>query len=83
VPSAGYVSIRVSSNNTSTFVEVNDSNYNNTINGTKIIVNMYGTSIVGLGGTVVVPVLPTSWIEIILGASIGEATLTVTITYYY
>jgi cell division protein FtsB len=76
VPSAGYVSIRVSSNNTSTSVAVINSN------GTNIIGGTYQFS-VGFGGTVVVPVLPTSWIDIIFGASIGEATLTVTITYYY
>lgn len=96
VPSAGYVSIRVSSNNTSTYVDAGTYILNGTyLNGTVIMhhTELNNTNIftapyyyqfnVGLGGTVVFPVLPTSWIQILVDSSIGEATLTITITYYY
>jgi cell division protein FtsB len=77
VPSAGYVSIRVSSDNNSTYVALS-----HLLNNTYFFYPDYQIS-VGLGGTVVVPVLPASTILIAFGSSFGEATLTVTITYYY
>jgi hypothetical protein len=94
VPSAGYVSIRVSSNNTSTYVDaltyilngtyLNETFTHTELNNTNIFTAPYYYQFnVGLGGTVVFPVLPTSWIQILVGSSFGEATLTVTITYYY
>jgi predicted transcriptional regulator len=96
VPSAGYVSIRVSSNDNSTYVAlrtfyiINSTNTNSTfnvngtnVNGTNMFFPTYYQFSVGFGGTVVFPVLPTSWIEIYFGSSFGKATLTVTITYYY
>jgi hypothetical protein len=112
VPSAGYVSIQVSSNNTSTYVglgtfyPVNDTNVNQYFslndNGTRLLVlthnigvtqgygydNMfiaptYDEFTVGFGGTAVFPVLPTSWIGILVGSYIEDTTATVTITYYY
>jgi DNA-binding transcriptional ArsR family regulator len=89
VPSAGYVLIRVSSNNNSTYVRL-ETFYRLNITATNIFNN---TNIffpqasyqfdVGFGGTVVFPVSSTSMLEIFVGSSIGEATLTVTITYYY
>jgi cell division protein FtsB len=80
VPSAGYVSIRVSSNNNSTYVGLETLSHLNSTNfNTWYPENQFS---VGFGGTVVFPVLPASWIEIYFGF-IGEATLTVTITYYY
>jgi DNA-binding transcriptional ArsR family regulator/flagellar basal body-associated protein FliL len=82
VPSGGYVSIRVSSNNNSTYVGLGTSYI---LNGTNSVVQTWHRNqfSVGFGGTVVFPVLPASWIEIYFGSSIGEATLTLTITYYY
>ena len=80
--SGGYVSIRVSSNNNSTYVGL----------GTPLILNStYGVLqtwhlnqfSAGFGGTVVFPISTASWIEIYFGSSNGEATLTVTITTYY
>lgn len=84
VPSAGYVSIRVSSNNNSTYVGLGTFYILNStnINSTNIFFPTYQFS-VGLGGTVVFPVLPASMISIYFGSSIGEATLTLTIIYYY
>jgi hypothetical protein len=82
VPSAGYVSIRVSSNNNSTYVGLGTPSISPT-NSTDINFPTYYQLSVGFGGTVVFPVLPTSWIQIYFGSSFGEATLTVTITYYY
>jgi hypothetical protein len=79
LPSAGYVSVRVSSNNNSTFVGLGTPY----VNGTNISFPTYDQFNVGLGGRVVFPVLPTSGIEIYFGSSIGEATLAVTITYHY
>lgn len=76
VPSGGYISIRVSSNNNSTYVGLGTN-----ITSAPIFFPTYYQ--VGFGGTVVFPVLPASLIEIYFGSSIGEATLTVTITYYY
>jgi len=78
-PSAGYVSVRVSSNNNSTYVGLGTPYFN----GTYISFPTYDQFNVGFGGTVVFPVLPTSVSEIIFGSSFGEATLTVTMTYYY
>jgi len=96
VPSAGYVSIRVSSNNNSTYVGLwtlyilNSTNINGTfnvngtnVNSTNIFFPTYYQFSVGFGGTVVFPVLPASTILIYVGISFGEATETVTITYYY
>ena len=96
VSSAGYVSIRVSSNNNSTYVGFGTSyilnstniggafNVNGTnVNGTNMFFPIYYKFIVGFGGTLVFPVLPTSLISIYFGSFIGEATLTLTITYYY
>lgn len=85
VPSAGYVSIRVSSNNNSTYVGLGTFYILNStnINSTNIFFPTYYQFSVGFGGTVVFPVLPTSLISIYFGSSIGEATLTITITYYY
>ena len=80
VPSAGYVSIRVSSNNNSTYVGLGTFYI---LNNTNISFPTHYQFSVGFGGTVVFPVLPTSWIEVYFGSSFGEATLTVTITYYY
>jgi len=90
VPSAGYISVRVSSNDSSTFVGFENYNANSTFvsfeNWTNW--NVTGAAIyfpekidVGFGGTVVIPVLPNS-MEIWVG-SINEARTTVTITYYY
>jgi cell division protein FtsB len=79
VPSAGYVSVRVSSNNNSTFVGLGTPY----VSGTNISFPTFDQFNVGFGGTVVFPILPTSFTEIYFGSSIGEATLTVTITYYY
>jgi hypothetical protein len=78
VPSAGYVSIRVSSNNNSTYVALFYP-----LNSTNIGPTTYQIS-VGFGGTVVFPVLPTSMgIGISVGNFFGEATYDETITYYY
>ncbi|MGD0159108.1 MAG: helix-turn-helix domain-containing protein [Candidatus Bathyarchaeia archaeon] len=79
VPSAGYVSVRVSSNNNSTFVGLGTPY----VSGTNVSFPTYDQFNVGFGGTVVFPVLPTSFTDISFGSSIGEATLAVTITYYY
>jgi DNA-binding transcriptional ArsR family regulator len=82
-PTAGYLSIRVSSNNNSTYVVFgniyisNSTSFNVTVFGP---INQY---LVGLGGTIVFPVSAASTTEIYFESSIGEATLTVTITYYY
>jgi hypothetical protein len=74
VYSAGYVSIRVSSNNNSTYV------------GLEYQVGLekltYYQVSVGFGGTLVFPVLPMSLLGVSVG-SYGNATLTITITYYY
>jgi cell division protein FtsB len=83
VPSAGYVSVRVSSDNNSTFVVLGVPSAFNGINSTYISFPTYDQINVGFGGTVVFPVSPTSYTEIFLGSSVGEATLTITITYYY
>jgi cell division protein FtsB/DNA-binding HxlR family transcriptional regulator len=82
MPSGGFVSIRVSSNNNSTYVRLGTSYI---LNSTNSFVQTWPQNqfSVGFGGTVVFPVSPASWIEIYFGSSIGEATLTVTITYYY
>jgi DNA-binding transcriptional ArsR family regulator/flagellar basal body-associated protein FliL len=82
VPSAGYVSIRVSSNNNSTYVGLGTPSISPT-NSTDINFPTNYQFRVGFGGTVVFPVSPTSMIQIYVGISFGEATLTVTITYYY
>jgi hypothetical protein len=106
VPSAGYVSIRVSSNNTSTYVglgtfyPLNDTLFNSlNDNSTDLYVLIHNIGVthptnnmfiaptydefsVGFGGTAVFPVLPT-WIGILVGSYIEDATATVTITYYY
>jgi hypothetical protein len=78
VPSAGYVSIRVSSNDNSTNVAFE--NYNTT-NVTSLTNFSMGEINVGFGGTVVIPILP-NWVEILVG-SVSGAKLVVTITYYY
>jgi uncharacterized protein YoxC len=87
VPSAGYVSIRVSSNNNSTYVGLVTS-YRLNITTPNIFNSSYifvpqplGQFNVDVGGTVVFPVSPTPYLEIYVG-SYGEATVTVTITYY-
>ena len=79
VPSTGYISVRVSSNNNSTFVGLGTPY----VSGANVSFPTYDQFNVGFGGTVVFPVLPTSFTEISFGSSIGEATLAVTITYYY
>jgi hypothetical protein len=82
LPSAGYVSVRVSSNNNLTYVEPY-----NFINGiqTELEYNLnpLNTVVVGFGGTDVFSVLSDSMLEITVGNFFGQATQTVTITYYY
>ena len=81
IPSAGYVSVRVLSNNNSTFVGLGTPVLTN-INGTHFDFPTFDRFNVGLGGTVVFQVSPASFTQIFFG-SVGEATLTVTITYYH
>jgi len=83
--SAGYVSVHVSSDNNSTFVVLGVPFAFNGTNSDSTYISFptYDRINVGFVGTVVFPVLSTSYTEIFFGSSIGEATLTVTITYYY
>jgi len=53
-------------------------------NGTRLAYkeSKFNSVVVGFVGTVVFPVLPDLTLQISIGNSIGEATQTVTITYY-
>jgi cell division protein FtsB len=84
-PSAGYVSVHISSDNNSTYVVLGVPFAFNGTNSDSTYISFptYDRINVGFGGTVVFPVSPTSYTEIYFGSSIGEATLTITITYYY
>jgi len=82
VPSAGYISIRVSSNDSSTFVGFENHNTTSITNSTNVW-SYFPTQIdVGFGGTVIIPVLPSNWMNIWVG-SVNKANIGVTITYYY
>jgi hypothetical protein len=74
---AGYVVVSVQSSTTSnTYVGVSWSSYG---------VNYKNTITVGVSGTAVFPVLPTSSVEVVVGNSnlFTGATETVSITYWY
>jgi hypothetical protein len=76
-PSAGYLSVRVSSKENTTYVEVQElliANSTYTQNNPLYHID------VGLGGTAVFPILPAQFIWIIIGNTTDP---TVTITYYY
>jgi hypothetical protein len=82
-PTVGYLSIRVSSNNNSTYVVFGNIYISNSTNLNVTVFGPINQYLVGLGGTIVFPVSAASTTEIYFESSIGEATLTVTITYYY
>ena len=84
-PSAGYVSIQVSSNDNSTYVWLwlENSNSTNIYAFPQIMPISFEEQIsVGFGRTLIIPVLPQTGVTMTVG-SIREAKANVTVTYYY